>query len=369
MSDTFERGASGLEIGELQQRLSDLGYDVTVDNDFGEYTEEAVKRFQEWLGLDATGVCDVDTMSQLEYHAGQSSQTSEVAESVAESTEERQLSEDGQYYWDGAEWKRVDGVEQVIGYSHESDEQGEHYFAGFSEITDADTGTEIVSLGVHVDVSDTGVHVDAAGGKFDVQSEDGYGVQVAGFTASAEAVWDNQGYYGVGAQAAVLEGGANYGSPLGDVASADDIYLKGAASEGVGAAGRVYGGTDVDGDGVREYGFGVDYGPAGGDVRIESQWATEAHQTAAETYDSAAQYAGESYDAAAQYASESYDAAAQTASAAYDTAAQTAGEAYDTAAQTASAAYDTAAQTASESYDAAAEAVSSLFSDDDEKAK
>jgi peptidoglycan hydrolase-like protein with peptidoglycan-binding domain len=354
MSQPIERGASGLEIGELQQRLSDLGYDVTVDNDYGEYTEEAVKRFQEWLGAEATGVCDPDTMAQLEYHVGQS--TPEPAAPVETPADEVQYSEDGQYYWDGAEWKRVDGLEQVIGYAHTSDEEGEHYFAGFSKIENDETGTEIVSLGLQVDVSDTGVHAEAAGGSFDIQSQDGYGVQASGFTAEAEAVWNNQGYYGVGAQATVVEVGGNYGSPQGDVATADDVFVRGAVNEGVGAAGRVYGGTDVDGDGVREYGLGVDYGPAGGDIRIESQWATEAHQTASETYDAAAQTASETYDAAAQYAGETYDSAAQTAS-----------ETYDSAAQTASETYDAAAQTASETYDAAAEAVSGIFSSDDEK--
>jgi hypothetical protein len=198
-------------------------------------------------------------------------------------------------------------LEQTIGYGQTTDDSGEHTFVGFSDIKDPETGSSSTSLGAHVDVSDTGVHVDAAGGNFNIQSEDGYGGNVGGFTANAEAVWDNDGYYGLGATANVLEGGANYGRPSGDATSADDVFVKGGLSEGAGAAGRVYMGTDVDHDGVEEFGLGADYLFAGADVRIESQTLTEVHAAASETYNEVASEASAAYDVVAEGASQAWD--------------------------------------------------------------
>lgn len=52
-----------------------------------------------------------------------------------------------------------------------------------------------------------------------------------------------------------------------------------------------------------------DYLVGSGDIRIESETLTEAHQAANETYDYSAQAASEAYDSAAQTASEAYTAA------------------------------------------------------------
>lgn len=316
----YERGHSGQEVGEMQQRLVDLGYEVSVTNEFDEHTEEALKRYQvDWLYSDGSGVADEETLTQLEYHhSSHTSQSSSVEVRYSEHQYSEQpanppVSEDGQHWWDGENWIPFQNPQVTLGYGETTDKNGEHVFVGFGEVTDPVTGSKITSLGGHLDVSDTGIHGDVAGGKFDLQTPSGVGVQAGGFTASAEAVWDNQGYYGLGAQAAVAEGGLSYGQQ-GDAASADDVFLKGGVSEGAGMAGRVYGGTDVDGDGVREYGLGVDYGPGSGDLRIESETLTEAQKAAGEAYDSAAQTAGEYYDSAAQTASETYDAAAETIS-------------------------------------------------------
>ena len=106
----------------------------------------------------------------------------------------------------------VDRLDQTIGYGESTDASGtDHYFAGFSDINDPATGSSSTSLGGHLDVSDTGVHADVAGGSFNIQGEDG-GFSVGGFTASAEAVWDRDGYYGAGAQANIAEGSVNYGA-------------------------------------------------------------------------------------------------------------------------------------------------------------
>jgi len=288
----------------MQQRLAGLGYEVNLTYEFDEHTEEALRRYQvDWLYADGSGVADEETLTQLEYHH-ESHTSQSVHYEHSEQHYEQQpvgppVSDDGQHWWDGNQWIPFQDPQVTLLYGETSDKNGDHYFAGFGEVTDPVTGSKITSLGGHLDVSDTGIHADAAGGKFDLQTPSGVGVQAGGFTASGEAVWDNQGYYGLGAQAAVAEGGLSYGQQ-GDKASADDVFLKGGVSEGVGMAGRVYGGTDVDGDGVREYGLGIDYGPGSGDIRIESETLTAVQQTAGEAYDSAAQTAGEVYDEAAE---------------------------------------------------------------------
>jgi hypothetical protein len=198
-------------------------------------------------------------------------------------------------------------LEQTSGYGQTADENGEHTFLGFSDIKDPVTGSSSTSLGVHIDESDTGIHVDGAGGNFNIQSEDGYGGNIGGFTATAEAVWDNNGYYGLGVTGNVLEGGANYGAPSGDAGCADDVFVKGGLSHGGGAAGRVYLGTDVDHDGVEEFGLGANYEFLGGDVRIESQTLTEVHAAARETYNEVATEAAAAYDVVAEGASEAWD--------------------------------------------------------------
>ena len=90
------------------------------------------------------------------------------------------------------------------------------------------------------------VHGDAAGPAFDVSAYGG----PSGF--------------GLGAQASV--GGFNVGG--GTTGTDVDEYGKFGLSEGVGAAVRGSWG-DTDGDGFREYGGGVDFGPVSVDMRTE----------------------------------------------------------------------------------------------------
>jgi len=52
---SITKGAKGEVVKSLQQGLKDLGFDVTVDGDFGGHTEEIVKQFQEQNGLTVDG--------------------------------------------------------------------------------------------------------------------------------------------------------------------------------------------------------------------------------------------------------------------------------------------------------------------------
>ena len=55
----------GADVRELQERLSELGYDLGVDGSFGEATEEAVLEFQDDQDIDETGVVDEETWDIL----------------------------------------------------------------------------------------------------------------------------------------------------------------------------------------------------------------------------------------------------------------------------------------------------------------
>ena len=62
-------GATGVQADqrteEAQARLSELGYEVTVDGVFGEGTEQAVRKFQKDRGLNVTGDLNSDTREAL----------------------------------------------------------------------------------------------------------------------------------------------------------------------------------------------------------------------------------------------------------------------------------------------------------------
>lgn len=301
----YERGHSGLEIGEMQQRLADLGYEVTTTNEFDEYTEEALRRYQvDWLYAEGTGVADEETLTQLQYHhESHTSQTTHYEHSEQHyeqsQTSDPPVSDDGQHWWDGNQWVPFQDPQFTFGYGHTSDQSGEHFFAGAVDLNDPGTGTKETLLGGHLDVSDAGFHADAEVAKADFQTPSGVGVQLGALTASAEDIEGNQGYYGVGAQANLLEGGLSYGQQ-GDKTSSDDVFVKGGVSLGVGAAGRLYLGTDVDGDGVKEYGLGADYEWAGGDIRVESETLTAVDNAATAAYNDVKKEAGELYDEAAE---------------------------------------------------------------------
>ena len=64
-ASAFRVGDQGSEVAEIQGELSNLGYDVSADGDFGPATAEAVKAFQESIGLEADGLVGETTYSAL----------------------------------------------------------------------------------------------------------------------------------------------------------------------------------------------------------------------------------------------------------------------------------------------------------------
>ncbi len=69
VADTLQLGDSGPEVAALQQQLAGLGYQLEVTSSYDDYTYEAVKSYQQYCGVDVTGIADPNTLSYLEAHA------------------------------------------------------------------------------------------------------------------------------------------------------------------------------------------------------------------------------------------------------------------------------------------------------------
>ena len=61
----LRRGSSGDSVRVMQQRLSDLGYALSVDGMFGPGTQKAITDFQQTKGLSADGVAGPATWAAL----------------------------------------------------------------------------------------------------------------------------------------------------------------------------------------------------------------------------------------------------------------------------------------------------------------
>ena len=62
-SDTKKHELTAEEVRDLQQRLKDLGYKITmIDGEFGNETKSAIQAFQEDYDLEITGVADKSTL-------------------------------------------------------------------------------------------------------------------------------------------------------------------------------------------------------------------------------------------------------------------------------------------------------------------
>ena len=62
---TLSRGMNGSDVERLQTDLSAKGYEVSVNGNFDEYTEDAVKSFQKDNGLTVDGVVGAETGKKL----------------------------------------------------------------------------------------------------------------------------------------------------------------------------------------------------------------------------------------------------------------------------------------------------------------
>ena len=62
---TLSRGMNGSDVERLQQDLSGKGYQIAVDGNFDESTENAVKAFQQDNGLTVDGIVGAQTGQKL----------------------------------------------------------------------------------------------------------------------------------------------------------------------------------------------------------------------------------------------------------------------------------------------------------------
>ena len=62
---TLSRGMNGFEIERLQKDLSAKGYQIGIDGNFDESTENAVKSFQKDNGLTVDGIVGAETGKKL----------------------------------------------------------------------------------------------------------------------------------------------------------------------------------------------------------------------------------------------------------------------------------------------------------------
>lgn len=65
MASELHIGEQGEKVASLQGQLTYLGYDLKTDGVFGEDTEQAVRDFQAYSGLDETGVVDDTTFAAI----------------------------------------------------------------------------------------------------------------------------------------------------------------------------------------------------------------------------------------------------------------------------------------------------------------
>ena len=106
-------GDDGEQVGELQRQLRYLGYyQGEVDERFTDDTQTAVLEFQRASGRAEDGRVEVELWEALDAEARSAGYDSDVRQD--EPAESGQLSEDGQWWWDGTEWQAVDTQEPAI---------------------------------------------------------------------------------------------------------------------------------------------------------------------------------------------------------------------------------------------------------------
>lgn len=78
---TSKYGSTGDEVRRIQQKLSDLGYNVgSVDGVYGQKTQSAVKAFQRNVGLTADGIAGPATLLYLGLGGASSSNTTNYSD-------------------------------------------------------------------------------------------------------------------------------------------------------------------------------------------------------------------------------------------------------------------------------------------------
>ena len=113
-SATLRNGSSGSDVKKLQQALKNLGYlKGSVDGDFGDATETAVKAFQAQNGLTADGVAGAKTLSVLYSDSAKKAPTTTVTNTPKATATPFTSYKNGD---SGPEIKRMQQRLKVLGY-------------------------------------------------------------------------------------------------------------------------------------------------------------------------------------------------------------------------------------------------------------
>jgi len=126
--------------------------------------------------------------------------------------------------------------------------------------------------GSQFDSTPHGFRANASAGKY-TGNRGGFGETVDGPNVLVEAGEYKPGAYGLGLGATAVGHSFSYGSASGDATTNGDVYVSGGVSAGAGAEAHYYQGSDVDGDGLPEFGIGGSVGPWTGDLRVEVPFA------------------------------------------------------------------------------------------------
>jgi Putative peptidoglycan binding domain len=190
--ETIGMGDSGAAVAELQQRLEHLGYYTgSVDGQYGESTEAAVREFQSAIGENADGIVGTGTWRDVSQHAhnagydvnsfgGQGDQGAAATQQYSEDTgggfEVGALSEDGQWMWDGSDWQPVSatdpsGEQQQSPEVGQLSEDGYWKWDGTEWVPAADGGAEPMPVDPGAQPGETPLNGESAPAEDDITPE------------------------------------------------------------------------------------------------------------------------------------------------------------------------------------------------------
>jgi hypothetical protein len=105
-------GDEGEQVEELQRQLQHLGYyEGEIDQRYGDITELAIREFQQAASRPDDGRVDHETWETLSREAefaGYDPYSHPDATVAGRDVDAEQVSDDGEWRWDGAEWQSVD---------------------------------------------------------------------------------------------------------------------------------------------------------------------------------------------------------------------------------------------------------------------
>lgn len=141
LTEELAPGDQSDHVFAMQQRLAECGYfHDAADGVFGEPTEDAVREFQRNYGLPEDGRVGPGTWEALDR------ETVGYAEPEAAGPEVGELSEDGQWRWDGSDWQAATTSEPTDATPGMLSEDGRWRWDGEQwQAVEPDTGDEEMS--------------------------------------------------------------------------------------------------------------------------------------------------------------------------------------------------------------------------------